>query len=377
MIWQIITGEYPPQPGGVSDHTKVVAEGLAAAGDEVHVWAPAALEGCGGDHRIKLHRLPGHFGVPALARLDQRLTKGRGRVLIEYVPQAFGMRGMNLPFALWLYTRRHLQPTLMFHEVMFPLERGQPFRHNLIGATNLLMARLVAGAARRIFVSTPAWIEVLRRRVGVSKDISWLPIPSSLAPVRDEASVRALRRRYAAPGHLLVAHFSTYPSATCATLSWLIPQLLARDPGLHILLLGYGNADFFNSSGLADEDMGNRIHPVGDLSARDLSLHLAVSDLMLQPYPDGVSTRRGTLIAALAHGRPTITTSGAATEAFWHQNHAVMIVPEADLLDAVRRMAADAALRQRFATAAVSLYRDCFDVRYSVDRLRGEACESL
>ena len=39
--WHIITGEYPPQPGGVSDYTRLVAEGLAAAGDAVTVWAPS------------------------------------------------------------------------------------------------------------------------------------------------------------------------------------------------------------------------------------------------------------------------------------------------------------------------------------------------
>ena len=39
--WVLITGEYPPAPGGVSDYSSMVARGLAEAGDEVHVWAPA------------------------------------------------------------------------------------------------------------------------------------------------------------------------------------------------------------------------------------------------------------------------------------------------------------------------------------------------
>jgi hypothetical protein len=38
--WHMITGEYPPQAGGVSDYSRVVARGLAAAGDTVHVYAP-------------------------------------------------------------------------------------------------------------------------------------------------------------------------------------------------------------------------------------------------------------------------------------------------------------------------------------------------
>src|SRR5262249_40199976 len=40
--WHLITGAYPPQPGGVSDYTHLVASGLAEAGDMVHVWCPPA-----------------------------------------------------------------------------------------------------------------------------------------------------------------------------------------------------------------------------------------------------------------------------------------------------------------------------------------------
>jgi len=48
LTWAIITGEYPPQAGGVSDYTRIVAEALVAAGDEVHVWTPAVS---GAEHR--------------------------------------------------------------------------------------------------------------------------------------------------------------------------------------------------------------------------------------------------------------------------------------------------------------------------------------
>jgi hypothetical protein len=41
MHWHVLTGEYPPREGGVSDYTQLVAHGLVAAGDAVDVWAPA------------------------------------------------------------------------------------------------------------------------------------------------------------------------------------------------------------------------------------------------------------------------------------------------------------------------------------------------
>src|SRR5262249_13522359 len=40
IAWHVLTGEYPPQAGGVSDYTFLLAQSLAAAADTVTVWAP-------------------------------------------------------------------------------------------------------------------------------------------------------------------------------------------------------------------------------------------------------------------------------------------------------------------------------------------------
>ena len=60
--WHLITGEYPPQPGGVADYTRLVAQGLADVGDKVHVWTQTA-EGVPYDDRgVTVHFLPDCFG---------------------------------------------------------------------------------------------------------------------------------------------------------------------------------------------------------------------------------------------------------------------------------------------------------------------------
>src|ERR1700758_2263118 len=100
--WHIVTGEYPPDPGGVSDYTRLVALGLAARGDGVHVWAPAgADDGAQAEGGVEVHRLPGGFGPRTLDALSRGLAgAGAGQILVQYVPQGFGMRGMNLPFCV-------------------------------------------------------------------------------------------------------------------------------------------------------------------------------------------------------------------------------------------------------------------------------------
>ena len=118
--WRIITGEYPPQPGGVSDYTRLVACGLVAAGDDVEIFAPQCSGREAGDPGVTIHRLPGHFGPRGIAALARALGRGdQARLLVQYVPHAFGLRAMNLPFCAWLYAhaRRTGGADVMFHEV--------------------------------------------------------------------------------------------------------------------------------------------------------------------------------------------------------------------------------------------------------------------
>ena len=76
--WHIITGEFPPQEGGVADYTRQVARGLANAGDDVVVWAPCCEGSTSEDAGVIVHRLRGNFGPPALAELDSALRVDRG-----------------------------------------------------------------------------------------------------------------------------------------------------------------------------------------------------------------------------------------------------------------------------------------------------------
>src|SRR5438477_4745206 len=76
--WHVITGEYPPQPGGVSDYTRQLARGLVEAGDSVEIWAPPyerEQEGREGRERIIIHRLPDRFGVRSLLHLTRALDR--------------------------------------------------------------------------------------------------------------------------------------------------------------------------------------------------------------------------------------------------------------------------------------------------------------
>jgi hypothetical protein len=94
---------------------------------------------------------------------------------------------------------------------------------------------------------------------------------------------------------------------------------------------------------------------------------------MIQPYPDGVSSRRTSAMAGLSHGLPIITTTGHNTESFWAESRAVALAPAGDVRSLARLtdlLLADADERGRLKKAAGILYDERFQVKRTVTALR-------
>jgi hypothetical protein len=106
-----------------------------------------------------------------------------------------------------------------------------------------------------------------------------------------------------------------------------------------------------------------------------LSRHLQACDLMLQPYADGVSCRRTSFMASLAHGRASVTTLGHSSEGFWATSDATAVVDGGSglLAEEVIRLLADKQARARMGRAACRLYHEQFAVEHTVAALRGSA----
>jgi glycosyltransferase involved in cell wall biosynthesis len=370
--WHIVTGEYPPQPGGVSDYTGLVARELAKAGDEVDVWAPQCAQSQKAEAGIRVHRLRGRFGLPGLAALDRAVTAApNDRVLVEYVPHAFGLKGMNLPFCLWLFSRRRWSIDVMFHEVAFPRRALQPLTHNLLGEISTAMARLVARSANRIFVSCLAWERLLRGLIRRPKKILWMPVPSTIPLVNDIGAVQSLRTKYSSNG-LLAGHFGTYGANLRASLEIAIPGILGKTQA-HVLLLGRGSTTFRDTLAARYPAFSSRLCAADSLVGEALSVCLSACDVLIQPYPDGISTRRTSAMAALAHARPLVTTSGVLTEPLWIESHAVATVPAGDsaaLAPLVVDLLNDVPTRKELSLAGARLYRKHFDLCHTINFLR-------
>ncbi len=373
VAWHLLTGEYPPQPGGVSDYTRLIALELARRGAEVHVWAPGDA-GVSREDGITVHRAPGLFTPAGLVGLTRGLDRCRGprRLLLQYVPHAFGLKAMNIPFCAWFAARRRDERWVFFHEVVYPWSPGDPLRRQLLAGTTRVMLRLVAEAANRTFVSIPTWAEYLPARI--RRHAEWRPVPSNFpTEVPPEATARV--RAELGEG-LLLGHFGTYGAATSELLERTLLPLLRADPRRRVLLLGRGSN--------AWREQLIRRHPVlsPQLLSRDslgpdaLAAHVSVCELLIQPYVDGVSTRRGTTMASLALGRPLVTNTGHLTEPLWRELGALALVEGTDpsaLAAAAERLLAHPEERAALGARAAEVYRERFSLERTVEVLLSPA----
>jgi len=383
MSWVLLTGEYPPQRGGVADYTALLARALRAAGDVVHVVAPPCDQPDDvDDDGITVHRLPDVYGLRSRAMLS-RLLAGIApprATLVQYVAQSFGLRGCNIPFTRWLGRLSGYPLFMTFHEVTVTVRADTPLKYRLQALATRVMAGHVARAADASFVSTPVWEPLLRHLGARRGPIEWTPVPSNVALSATVGGTAAVRARFAAPGDVLLGHFGTFREAfTRRTLAATIVRTL-REPQRSMLLIGRGS-DHFAQQVIAEHPLvAGRLFGMGGLQPQDLADHLAACDLLVQPFEDGVTTRRGSVTAALALGRAIATSAGPLTEDLWSSSGAVGLAQAAsdeDFASLVERLAREPQTRATLGRRARALYADRFAIEHTVAALRRQAGRPL
>jgi glycosyltransferase involved in cell wall biosynthesis len=334
----------------------------------VSVRAPGADASFLRDPGVDLRALPDVFGLGSMRALSgewERLPS-EAVVLMQYVPQGFGLRGANLPFAAWLGRRRQ-RVWLMVHEPFYPFIPGQPLRHDLLAGATRAMLWLAMRRAERGFVSTPVWENMIRPWVPNGLPLDWLPIPATMSQGRLSTASEPESER------LTVAHFGTYGELVARPLASILVPLLERDPDLYLVLLGRGSERFRRELCALLPANETRIGASGAAEPEVISAELARAHVVLFPFAEGVSSRRTSLMSALSVGAAIVTTEGWCSEPHWRESGAVELVPtDAPMaaVDAVERLLGDAPRRGLLRRRASELYAERFHVERIAARLR-------
>jgi glycosyltransferase involved in cell wall biosynthesis len=228
----------------------------------------------------------------------------------------------------------------------------------LMGAWQRLQLRLVAAAADHVFCSTEVFAGQLSRKL-YSRHVSHLPVASNFPDMRrfrdDERERLGVK-----DGDLVIAMLGTgHPSRLPGHLEQAVQTVTGRRDEVTVLNLGDG------ALSLQGLPAGVRIHEPGRQTAETVARELASADLFLAPFVDGVSTRRGSVMAALQHAIPVVGTDGFITDSLLrHNRDALCLVPvdgAEGFANAAVSLALDPDRRQAMGKAGRAFYEECLD----------------
>jgi glycosyltransferase involved in cell wall biosynthesis len=376
-VIHILTGEYPPRAGGVGGYSAQLAGALVEHGQPVHVWT-AGYDGETEEDGVIVHRIAGGFRPADLSKLGRELDAiaAPRRILVQWTPHSFGMRGLNLAFPLWLWKRAAATSDcveLMVHEAFIAFGEGN-WRRDAAAGVQRAMAATLLRAARKVWVTIPKWEERLRPwAFGNEISFEWLPVPSNIVAVADIGEIVQIRQELTHFRRPLIGHFGTFRRDVEALL---VPALLElQESRVVFLLVGRGSEEARRRLITSQPELTERVFATGELDPEGIAANLSACDVLLQPYPDGISTRRGSAMAALGLGLPIVTNLGPLSEKFWETSGAIARAGScspADLASATLELVGDHPHRIQMSARGRDLYQERFHIRHTVAALLPE-----
>ena len=368
----LVTGEFPPMEGGVGAFTEQLGRALAARGHDIHIITSRRARPADAPRTASALFEPVELGY---ARLHARVGRWRWSSLatvaevalrydlelinLQYQAAAYNMRSAAINFLPWRL--RGVLPTVVtFHDLRVPylFPKAGGLREWAVRFLALRAVGCIATNAADCDV-LHGWTAGLMRQIPIGSNIdAYEPHHVEIAEVRDGLGL--------GPDDVLLGYFGFLNDTKGA--DTLIDALARLGERHHLVFIGgqTGASDPDNNEAFLHDlrrhidrlGLGGRVHWTGFLSPVRVSAHLAAADLMVMPYRDGVSLRRGTLMAVLAHGRPLLTTTPAMPTPELRHGDNLWLVPPNDaaaLADAVAGLVANPALRGQLGRGAREL----------------------
>jgi polysaccharide biosynthesis protein PslF len=366
----LISADYPPAAGGVSDYTYHLAQALVDIGHDVRVVASCvtgAVQDDAGDPRIDVVRVARRWDVAMIGPIVAIVRRWRPELIaLQYVPTMYGRGGVApgialLPFPLRLAT--HASIVAVLHELAFgwslvPKQAVQAIAHRA-------QLRLLSLGCDRFVVTNDCYAELLSHWVRQQRVVRVIPVGANILPVAVGEDERvAVRRKLGVGSGPLLGSLS---ALSVGDQPEHLITVLGRIHSAHLALLGGLPSDsprrpsvvaLARGAGVAE-----RMVWTGYLPQRALSQALATLDIYVHTRDAGASTRSTVLATALAHGLPIVAYRGPETGPLFVDGENILLAPPGNaqaLADRVAQALASPELRSRLSAGARQLYREHF-----------------
>jgi glycosyltransferase involved in cell wall biosynthesis len=345
----------PPVLDGIGDYTARLAAALAAEGISVRIltaqseWTPIP-----GVQVVQAFRYPPRRGVWELVAAVS--ADPPDWLIVQFNQFSYGRWGLNpfLPMVLRRLRRlcSAMRVALMFHEDFVP---PSTWKNRVFRCWQIPQFWALGRLAEVVAFSIQPWVERYRFWFSQAHVVHW-PVGSNIPNV---GLTRAAARNQLgiASETLVLGVFGTIGAGRLLDyIQAALVRLQQENLAFEVLYVGPHGAR------LRDHlPEGIFVRDAGSLPAEAVSMHLAAMDLLLAPFIDGASTRRGSLIAGLAHGLAVVSTEGPSTDPMLRFVHgkALWLTPVGDraaFAAAVLQLAQQSALRASLGEEASAFY---------------------
>jgi glycosyltransferase involved in cell wall biosynthesis len=312
----LVCGSYPPDVCGVADYTRLLARRLRDRGADARIVTTVGRDiAC--DAHVPAEALALNWSVRGAMQLARRLRERASDVVhIQFPAKPYhGHMGVHILPLLLRSAAPRVVTTL--HEYCMAPTGGR--------LKQLLNVRF----SDCVIVTTDHDRDLIARRCR-KKQIHVIPIGSNIEPAGSEEEGLAILEALGVPGGARVlVYFGFVRPGKGLEAAF---RALAHAPDDTVLAIVSADPDPAYKEKLMalsrDAGVESRIFWTGYLIEREVSSVMRAASAALLPYDDGATFRRGTLLAALGHGLPVVTTRSAATPpALRHKENVLMADP--------------------------------------------------
>jgi glycosyltransferase involved in cell wall biosynthesis len=343
----IVVGDFPPFVSGIGDYTDLLARSLSSIGVEVTVLT---LEGNddGVSRPYKVRREMPAFTMKEMNWATQ-IASGFDVVNIQYPGVHYGRSPMMNLFSAYLRRRApQVKTTVTIHDC-----RVMRWRWRL---RTWPMLNTVAGI---IHVDPGDWPYINSWCTFGAPPRACIPIASNVEVLPCSAESRAAWRAGLgiAESETAIAYFGIlYPHKGVDELLTAHASLRRKGHLLRTVIIGPFDREEPWCEPLRERFKEEGVIWVPDASLTRVSECLHACDLAALPFHSGTSTNRSSMLAALGHGLPTVTTDGPATPKEIGELFDLVLVPPTDaagLERGIESVLKDASLRERLRASAL------------------------
>jgi glycosyltransferase involved in cell wall biosynthesis len=273
-----------------------------------------------GGHEVLVCSRPHERGFACLDA--ELLAYAPDLVVVAFTPLGYAPRtgGVAPAFTRWcigLRRRLRCQAILLAHEVSLPFEHHWRRRQlKLAGLAAVQIAQftaLVASFDLVLFSNVGTLRAWAQRNSNAANRFHTLRICSNIPynPASDPGGALT-SAGYSVPNPTILFFGTGHESVLFDYVEDAFLALLRIEPSAGLVIVGMSHEKLRQlRPSLAN--LGAQVHALGYVSAEQVSLWLRVATLVLAPLMEGVSARKGTVMAALQHGRVVVTTRGVHT----------------------------------------------------------------